>query len=94
MEVRVKEPRTILPDRVIAEQSTLYSITGEMMYRSAGSYWGRRLLVNNAESETHLEYSDRQIRLIMTITRPTVIPRNGGKAAFVYTDAGISVIYR
>ena len=29
MVVQVKEPRTILPDRFIGEQSTLYSITGE-----------------------------------------------------------------
>ena len=29
MVVQVKEPRTILPDRFIGEQSTLYSITGK-----------------------------------------------------------------
>ena len=38
MSVRVKEPRLILPDRIIGEQSTLYSITGER--ESERETWG------------------------------------------------------
>ena len=50
MLVRVKEPRTILPDRVIGERSTLYSITGERRGMRRAGYYPRHALLRHGLS--------------------------------------------